>query len=425
MKNGECFPFPTEEAKEILKDVFERLREGSITLNEVTSKSPSRKTEKLMIGCMTAKKSAFSAKRFVLLAVSGLHFTLESTEQNGGFVFVPPVVSAKTLREICDKTDKKINKETRKSKIKKLYKNCVKEIFSRYSLSCADEKRRNILEITRASPLPPVGTGECAEIKLLHFAFSHRLIPVSMAQAMYTFDAERRSVECVPPCASRCGRLLPEILRLKILYKDESIVVIDKPSSLLCVPGRTEDKQDSILTRLRRLYPECSPDMSVHRLDMETSGVMVFALTKQAKRSLSFAFERREVRKQYVALLDGVVKKERGKTALFYRVDLENRPKQMWDIVNGKLSVTEWERLDVERLGSRLVTRVLFTPLTGRTHQLRLASADRRAIGCPIVNDSLYSSALPRGRMMLHAWRLGFAHPESAKWMSFESAIPF
>ena len=238
------------------------------------------------------------------------------------------------------------------------------------------------------------------------------------------------------PCHERCGYILPEILGLEILYRDEHIVVINKSSGLLSIPGRTEDKQDCVTSRLKNLFPNCIEQPSVHRLDMETSGLLVLALTKEAHRDLSIQFQEGNVKKEYIAILDGVLQKAKGDNApkngekkghveLKFRVDLENRPHQIYDEEYGKLGITDWELLDVFSMKTSMegekhpVTKVLFKPVTGRTHQLRLVSADSHGFGLPIVGDTLYGICRPGERLLLHSCKLEFNHPQTKERMCF------
>jgi tRNA pseudouridine32 synthase/23S rRNA pseudouridine746 synthase len=227
--------------------------------------------------------------------------------------------------------------------------------------------------------------------------------------------------EFYPPCDARCKPVLAAMLGLDMLYVDESIIVVNKPAGLLSVPGRGEQKQDCIVSRVKRLFPFCIEQPSVHRLDMDTSGLLVLAFTQSAHRDLSIQFIKRTVRKRYVALLEGVVKEERGRIELSFRYDPDHKPRQKYDPVLGKRGTTLWEKVRVEPLGhtGRHVTRVLFTPITGRTHQLRLHSASEHGLGHPIVGDPLYGDGNEAPRLMLHACELAFTHPVTGEPMHF------
>jgi tRNA pseudouridine32 synthase/23S rRNA pseudouridine746 synthase len=212
---------------------------------------------------------------------------------------------------------------------------------------------------------------------------------------------------------------------LEIIFADQQLVVVNKPGGLLAVPGRGPDKQDSVVTRFTKRFPEAITQPAVHRLDMATSGLMVLALTKEAHRHLSCQFSQRQVDKVYIALLDGTVNEKKGKIELRFRLDPANRPYQVYDPIQGKLGLTYWQRLDLCNTGERPQTRIEFIPLTGRTHQLRLHSAHPLGLGCPIIGDSLYGSGKMGDPMYLHATRLAFSHPLSNEKLEFHSPPPF
>ena len=218
---------------------------------------------------------------------------------------------------------------------------------------------------------------------------------------------------------------------LEIIFADRQLVVVNKPGGLLAVPGRGPDKQDSVVSRLKAQFPDAINQPAVHRLDMATSGLMVLALTTEAHRHLSCQFSQRQVDKVYIALLDGAVTEESGEIELRFRLDPENRPYQIYDPVQGKLGITRWRSLALSGIlsgsGSKVrpQTRIEFTPLTGRTHQLRLHAAHPLGLGCPIIGDSLYGSGNMGDSMYLHAARLAFTHPLSKERQEFYSPPPF
>lgn len=208
---------------------------------------------------------------------------------------------------------------------------------------------------------------------------------------------------------------------LRIIHEDPAFVVVDKPSGLLAVPGRGPEKVDSVTHRVRQLYPHCIEQPGVHRLDMDTSGLMVVALTAGAHRELSRQFREQETAKRYVALLDGVLDGTAGTIELPFRLDVENRPIQIHDEVHGKMGITHWEKIAVE--DGR--TRVAFRPVTGRTHQLRVHAAHEKGLGIPIVGDPFYGSGTGPGQLKLHACELGFTHPGTGEALSFQSDPPW
>jgi tRNA pseudouridine32 synthase/23S rRNA pseudouridine746 synthase len=208
---------------------------------------------------------------------------------------------------------------------------------------------------------------------------------------------------------------------LPLLYQDQVLAVVDKPGGLLAVPGRGPDKQDSVVSRVRQLLPWCIAQPAVHRLDMDTSGLMVLGLTREAHRHLSIQFAERRVEKKYMALLEGEVPEEAGEIILPFRLDPDRRPYQVYDPVQGKMGISRWRKIEVR--GGR--TLVEFTPLTGRTHQLRLHASHSLGLGCPIAGDRLYGAGHPGDPLLLHASQLCFFHPETGQWLSFSSPVPF
>ncbi|MFO1144919.1 MAG: RluA family pseudouridine synthase [Amaricoccus sp.] len=211
-------------------------------------------------------------------------------------------------------------------------------------------------------------------------------------------------------------RFRPEA-ELRLLHADDAILVVDKPCGLLSVPAKPPGPQDCVEARLRAAYPETR---LVHRLDLETSGVMVFARTPLAQRHLGWQFERRQLSKTYVTRVAGHVEGEFGCIDLPLKADWPNRPRQMVT-PEGKPCLTEWEVADREPAA----TRLLLTPLTGRSHQLRVHLA---TIGHPILGDPLYATPgafAAATRLQLHAATLAFRHPDGGGWVSFESPVPF
>ncbi len=208
---------------------------------------------------------------------------------------------------------------------------------------------------------------------------------------------------------------------MTLVYQDEDIVVVEKPSGFLSVPGRGPEKIDSVSHRIRTTIPGCIDQPSVHRLDMDTSGLMVLALTTEAHRHLSRQFQDRLTDKHYLALLEGELAGEEGEINLPFRLDVENRPHQIYDDVHGKMGTTHWKKIGIENG----LTRIAFHPITGRTHQLRVHSAHEKGLGIPIVGDPLYGNGINPGEMKLHATELTFTHPTTAERLTFKSPPPF
>ncbi len=196
--------------------------------------------------------------------------------------------------------------------------------------------------------------------------------------------------------------------KVTILYADDDIVVADKPSGLLSVPGKNPLNKDCLITRMQQQYPDVR---IVHRLDMDTSGVMVLARGKANLSALSRQFQERQTQKEYLAWVYGVLQDDEGEINLPLRCDWPNRPKQIVDHDLGKPSVTHFEVL--KRKPATLQTKVLLKPVTGRSHQLRVHMAE---LGHPISGCEFYahSEALEQaGRLQLHAWKLSFIHPST------------
>ncbi|MGJ8697004.1 MAG: RluA family pseudouridine synthase [Verrucomicrobiaceae bacterium] len=208
---------------------------------------------------------------------------------------------------------------------------------------------------------------------------------------------------------------------MTIIYQDDDLVVVEKPSGFLSVPGRGPEKIDSVSHRIRTQFPDCIVQPAVHRLDMDTSGLLVLAFTTEAHRHLSIQFQERQVEKRYEALLEGIITEAGGVITLPFRLDVENRPIQIYDPVHGKIGTTVWEKVAIE--GE--FTRISFKPLTGRTHQLRLHSAHPKGLGTPIVGDPFYGTATENGQLKLHACELTFTHPTTGERLSFTSTVPF
>jgi len=283
----------------------------------------------------------------------------------------------------------------------------------------------------------PTGTGDCCAPKLLHYAAAHKLKPLAMAEFWWGSSSanERKQGEFYGACAERCQPLmgfllsgLPQFpvveiqtLPLLILYEDEWLIAVNKPAGLLSVPGRYSDRQDSVLSRLRCLLPDGIELTAVHRLDQETSGILLLARDRQTCRQLSQQFQQRQVYKVYEAVLAGSVTTEQGVIELPLREDFQNRPRQKADLQRGKPSVTRFQVM-ATAVDS---TRIEFVPITGRTHQLRVHAADPQGLGVPILGDRLYGCSTISSRLYLHARELRFEHPQSGQTLHLQAETPF
>lgn len=285
---------------------------------------------------------------------------------------------------------------------------------------------------------PPAGSGDCAAPKLLHFAYQHQLKPIAMGEFWWGPSPKteiRHHRQFYPSCNSKCKPILTFMLkgldvdnatanqgaeselRPSIVYEDDVIIVLDKPAGLLSTPGKTEEA--SVFTWLKERYPKATGPLLVHRLDMATSGLLLAAKTKNVHEYLQKQFLSKEVKKRYVAVLENLPKNNKGLIDLPLRVDLNDRPRQLFCNTHGKRALTRYEVIHTK--SGR--TTIYFYPITGRTHQLRVHAAHPLGLNCPIVGDPLYGKG--GDRLLLHAERLQFKHPLSNKMLTFTSRPPF
>lgn len=305
-----------------------------------------------------------------------------------------------------------------KTKRKRLSDALQRWLFQQFEMLNARGERRNLLDIFAPTPqrTPPAGTGECCAPKLLQHAFVMGYRPLSMAEFWLGRSPKteiRREGAFYPACAGKCGPTLGFMLQglevqcvpqkpidreaLRVVYEDDGLVVVSKPHGMLSVPGR--DGGTSVAQLMRQRYPDADSPLVVHRLDQDTSGLMLIAKTKEMHRTLQLAFENHEVKKRYVAVLDGLLppEKQRGEISLPLNSNYLDRPRQMVDWLNGKSAVTRYEVIGHEE--GRTIAALY--PLTGRTHQLRVHCAHPDGLNLPILGDPLYGRKADR--MYLHA----------------------
>lgn len=315
-------------------------------------------------------------------------------------------------------------------------------LFRQFDMLNAKGEHKDLCEIFRDTPqgLPPAGAGECALPKLLQYAYLYGLQPLAMGEfwcGMSPKDEIRHDGYFYPSCKGKCEPILKHMLvgldvepnplaedlfkdtPLKILYEDEWIVAVEKPSGMLSVPGKND--LDSVQQRLRLMYPDATGPLVVHRLDMATSGILLAAKDKDVHARLQSQFETRSISKEYIAILDGVPSQEFGIIDLPICLNPLDRPRQMVDFENGKPAITEY-KVECIKNGR---AKVVFKPHTGRTHQLRVHSAHVSGLGCPISGDELYGNPDSASRLCLHASRLVFRHPVSDKEIEIVSPSPF
>lgn len=282
----------------------------------------------------------------------------------------------------------------------------------------------------------PTGSGECCAPKLLHYAATHHLRPIALAEFWWgprSPNGDRIPGRFYGACAERCQPLMgfllsgltqptpPQAGDFSMLYIDPWLIAVHKPSGLLSVPGRCSDRQDSVLTRLRSQFPGTPTIFPVHRLDQDTSGVLLFARDADTQRHLSHQFQQRQVNKVYEAVLAGPVHQERGIIDLPLWGDPQQRPYQTVDWQRGKPSSTKFQVITRDAISSRLE----FRPLTGRTHQLRVHAAAPAGLGVPILGDRLYGSSSSTECLHLHARELRLQHPQSDQQLILQVATPF
>ena len=314
----------------------------------------------------------------------------------------------------------------------------MKQVHDHYTIVSARGERR-ALRALFAPREPPGGAGDCAAPKLLGYAYAHGLVPLALAEVWLgapPATGGRSDGAFYPACRGKCGPILPFMLdglahdpsvdpgsstaEPRPVHEDAHLLVVDKPPGVLSVPGRSGALRDSVQTRLRARFPDGSV---VHRLDLDTSGLLVFAKDLATFTALQAMFARREIAKRYVAILDGDVLADHGTIELPLRGDLDDRPRQIIDDAHGKPAVTAWRVL--AREGGR--TRVELVPQTGRTHQLRVHCAHRFGLAAPIVGDRLYGTPASQHapRLLLHAERLAFTYPATGALVEIESPAPF
>ena len=302
------------------------------------------------------------------------------------------------------------------------------KLFEQFGMLNYRGEVKNLCEIfgQTVHKTPPAGAGECAAPKLLQQAYLHGWKPIAMAEFWWG-DSPKTEIRhhgyYYPACKGKCEPILQHMLQglqveenpmlkrmqvpsknLEIVYEDPWLSVINKPAGMLSVPGK-EDAV-SVYSLMREQYPEADGPLTVHRLDMATSGLMLIAKTKRVHQNLQAQFKNRLVRKRYVALLEGVVPKDKGTVDLPLCLNPLDRPRQMVHTEHGKPAITDYqvlERLDGKR------TRIAFYPRTGRTHQLRIHAAHPLGLHCPIIGDELYGEKADR--LYLHAEYLEFTHP--------------
>lgn len=336
-------------------------------------------------------------------------------------------------------------------------------LFSQFNMRDKDGQEADLLTIwahaDTPTDIPPAGSGECCEPKLLQYAFTHGLRPLQMAMFWWgesPKDIIRHHLHFYPACNGKCkpilrfmlGDLLPADLNLPIssdstndsaataapqtletVYSDSSIIAVNKPAGLLSVPGKGQ--RVSALTLLRRMLPHAEGPLLAHRLDMSTSGLLLAAQTENMYHALQDLFLRHRIHKTYIALVcpqaDSPLLDDRqqGTISLPLSPDFLDRPRQRVDHRHGKTAVTDYEVIGRQTdADGHMILRLALRPQTGRTHQLRMHCAHAEGLHAPIVGDPLYGN-LAAPRMYLHAARLVFDHPTTGRKIEIECSPDF
>ena len=371
-----------------------------------------------------------------LAAYSGL---LEGHNDWG--YFVPPIFDAQQPNGYFKTREREIMAS---EEHKQMSQELQTWLFHQYQLLNARGETKDLVDvwqdyhcsecIRRKFPLPPGGTGDCCAPKLLQYAYKEGLKPICMAEFWWGESPKnliRHHEQFYPACRGKCKPVLTWMMQgldvdpspeetstshlgAEIVYEDEAVVVVNKPSGMLSMPGRQETY--SVATWAEERWPG---SMVAHRLDMSTSGIILVAKTEEAYHALQEQFTERVIKKKYFAIVEGIPKDEHGIVNLPLSSDPMNRPCQIVDYEHGKQAITEY-RILTTRQGHTLLA---LWPHTGRTHQLRMHCAHHEGLGCPIMGDELYGRKADR--LYLQAQAITFVHPVTNKRMHFELPYPF
>ena len=371
-----------------------------------------------------------------LAAYSGL---LEGHNDWG--YFVPPIFDAQQPNGYFKTREREIMAS---EEHKQMSQELQTWLFHQYQLLNARGETKDLVDvwqdyhcserIRRKFPLPPGGTGDCCAPKLLQYAYKEGLKPICMAEFWWGESPKnliRHHEQFYPACRGKCKPVLTWMMQgldvdpspeetntshlgAEIVYEDEAVVVVNKPSGMLSMPGRQETY--SVATWAEERWPG---SMVAHRLDMSTSGIILVAKTEEAYHALQEQFTERVIKKKYFAIVEGIPKDEHGIVKLPLSSDPMNRPCQIVDHEHGKQAITEYRILATRQDHTLLA----LWPHTGRTHQLRMHCAHHEGLGCPILGDELYGRKADR--LYLQAQAITFVHPVTNKRMHFELPYPF
>ncbi|MFN7499671.1 MAG: pseudouridine synthase [Dolichospermum sp.] len=327
------------------------------------------------------------------------------------------------LQQIIAAADRRIT-ELRQQR-KELSRQLQTEMHAAYSLTNFSGQSLSLQQLLPGGT--PTGTGECCAPKLLHYAATHGLKPLAMAEFWWGNSSIENKVsgEFYGACLERCQPLMGFLLsglklnQPEIIYEDDWLIAVNKSSGLLSVPGRYSHNQDSVISRLSYLYNQ--EIIAVHRLDQDTSGILLIAKDLVTYSQLSQQFEQRKIHKVYEAIITGSLTIHEGEINLPLWGNPDHRPYQQVDLERGKPSLTRFRVIGREGK----YTRIEFIPLTGRTHQLRVHAADKRGLGMRILGDKLYGCLKSVSRLYLHARELSFYHPHLEKILHLQVKTPF
>ena len=339
------------------------------------------------------------------------------------------------LRQKFKKAEGLIEKKKRERK--KLSAQIQAKIFEHYSFYNAKKEKKNLLALfeNTAFGTPPSGAGECCAPRLLQHAYNNGFSPICFTEFWWgkTPESEIRIHQNhYPACRGKCGPILRHMLegievdsdplipveRIKavpVLYEDDFVIAVEKPANLLSVPGK--EIEYSLTSIVKKQFPTIQGPGLVHRLDYETSGIVLIGKTMDSYKALQKQFLSRTVQKKYVALLERPIDSDLGEINLPLTLDIFNRPRQLVCFEKGKQALTKY------RLINNKGTRVVFSPVTGRTHQLRVHAAHQKGLNSPILGDSLYGNS--NDRLFLHAASLVFKHPQTNEIIEVDSTVPF
>ena len=338
------------------------------------------------------------------------------------------------LEGITSKISKKIKDRKKRSNT------LQKKLFEQYHFLNIRGEKKSLIEIFNETHqvTPPAAAGECSAPKLLQYAFENKFKPLAMAEFWWGESPKssiRKHGHFYPACQGKCRPILRHMLKgmkvdqnpllknptsdktIETIYEDDHLLIINKPTEFLSVPGKII--KDSVELRMQMQFPNATGPLLLHRLDMSTSGIMLIAKTKRAHKYLQKQFINRNIKKRYVALLDGDIKEDEGEIDLPLRLDIEDRPRQLVCKEHGKPAKTKWEVIERKQK----TTKVYFYPITGRTHQLRVHAAHQKGLNTPILGDDLYGKK--SNRLHLHAESIEFEHPTSKKRINIKCKAPF